>query len=161
MRGRILCVPASVMESVRNLRKLLGFIRVIMVFPRVLLADDHPNFRERIVQILEGECEIVGTAENGEQLIEAALNLDPDLIVLDISMPVVNGLEAAHHLKRSGTRAKVIFLTVHEDDAFVAAAVLAGASGYVLKSRICSDLIPAIHKVLQGNPFASPPLRMH
>lgn len=132
-----------------------------MVFPRVLLADDHPKFRERIVQILEGECEVVGTAENGEQLIEVALNLDPDLIVVDISMPVLNGLEAARHLKRSGARAKVIFLTMHQDDAFVAAAVLAGACGYVLKRRISVDLIPAIQKVLQGNAFASPPLRMN
>jgi DNA-binding NarL/FixJ family response regulator len=104
-----------------------------MGFPRVLLADDHPKMLEQVVQLLEGESEIVGAVENGKQLIEAALNLDPDLIVLDISMPVLNGIEAARHLKKSGSRAKMIFLTMHQDDALVTAAVLAGALGYVLK----------------------------
>jgi DNA-binding NarL/FixJ family response regulator len=128
--------------------------------PRVLLADDHPKMLEYVAHLLEDESEIVGTVENGEQLIEAALNLDPDLIVLDISMPVLNGIEAANRLKNFGSRAKVIFLTMHEDDAFVRAAVLAGALGYVLKRRISIDLIPAIRNVLQGHVFASPPLRM-
>jgi DNA-binding NarL/FixJ family response regulator len=132
-----------------------------MPYPRLLLADDHPQMLEYLAHLLEGEGEVIGTVENGEQLIEAALNLDPDLIVLDISMPVLNGIDAAHHLKNVGSRAKVIFLTLHEDDAFVKAAVLAGALGYVLKRRISSDLIPAIRNVLQGHGFASPPLRMH
>ena len=115
---------------------------------------------EQVVQLLEGESEIVGAVENGKQLIDAALNLDPDLIVLDISMPVLNGIEAACHLKKSGSRAKMIFLTMHQDEAFVTAAVSAGALGYVLKPRLSMDLIPAIRKVLQGRMFASPPLRM-
>jgi DNA-binding NarL/FixJ family response regulator len=132
-----------------------------MGLPRVLLADDHPKMLEQVAQLLECESEIVGTVENGEELIEAAFNLDPDLIVLDISMPVLNGIEAAHHIKNFGSRAKVIFLTMHEDDAFVTAAVSAGALGYVLKHRISIDLIPAMRKVLQGHVFASPPLRMH
>jgi DNA-binding NarL/FixJ family response regulator len=131
-----------------------------MGFPRVLLADDHPKMLEQVTQLLEGEGEIVGTAKNGEQLIDVASSLDPDLIVLDISMPVINGIDAARRLKKSGSRAKVIFLTMHEDDAFVTAAALAGALGYVLKHRISVDLIPAIRKVLQGRVFASPPLRM-
>jgi DNA-binding NarL/FixJ family response regulator len=76
-------------------------------------------------------------------------------------MPILSGIEAAHHLKDFGSRAKVIFLTMHEDDAFVKAAVLAGALGYVLKHRISSDLIPAIRNVLQGQVFASPPLRIY
>jgi CheY-like chemotaxis protein len=143
-----------------NLRKLVGFIEA-MGLPRVLLADDHPKMLEQVAQLLECESEIVGTVENGEELIEAAFNLDPDLIVLDISMPVLNGIEAAHHIKNFGSRAKVIFLTMHEDDAFVTAAVSAGALGYVLKHRISIDLIPAMRKVLQGHVFASPPLRMH
>jgi DNA-binding NarL/FixJ family response regulator len=132
-----------------------------MGLPRVLLADDHPTFLQRTAHLLEGECEVVGIARNGEQLVEAALSLDPDLIVLDISMPVLNGIEAAGHLSKSHPRAKVIFVTIHQDDAFVNAAVLAGALGYVLKSRMATDLIPAIHSVLQGNMFASPPLRMN
>jgi DNA-binding NarL/FixJ family response regulator len=131
-----------------------------MGFPRVLLADDHPKMLEQVAQLLEDEGEIVGTAKNGKQLIDVARSVDPDLIVLDISMPVLNGIEAARHLKKSGSRAKVIFVTMHEDDAFVTAAASAGALGYVLKPRISIDLIPAIRRVLQGHAFASPPLRM-
>jgi DNA-binding NarL/FixJ family response regulator len=156
----MLGLPPVETEKRCNLRKLVGFIEA-MGFPRVLLADDYPKMLEQVAQLLEGKSEIVGTVENGEQLIEAAFNLDPDLIVLDISMPVLNGIEAAHQLKNSGSRAKVIFLTMHEDDAFVTAAVLAGALGYVLKRRISIDLIPAIREVLQGHVFTSPPLRIH
>jgi CheY-like chemotaxis protein len=90
----------------------------------------------------------------------AALGLEPDLVVVDISMPVLNGFEAARRLKSFVSRTKVIFVTMHEDDAFVTEAVLAGALGYVLKSRISIDLIPAIRKVLRGHVFASPPLRV-
>lgn len=128
--------------------------------PRLLLADDHPRMLEQIVHLLQGEGEIVGAFENGEQLIGAALNLDPDLIALDISMPVMNGIEAAHRLRSLGSRAKVIFLTMHQDDAFMTAAAVAGALGYVLKHRMASDLIPAVRKVLQDHRFASPPLSM-
>ena len=133
----------------------------VMGIPRVLLADDHPKMLEQISQLLASESEIVGAVENGEQLIAAAVSLDPDVIVLDISMPVLNGIEAARHLQKSRSRAKVIILTMQEDDAFVAAAVLAGALGYVLKRRISIDLIPAIRQVLQGQVFVSPPLRIH
>jgi DNA-binding NarL/FixJ family response regulator len=128
--------------------------------PRLLLADDHPTMLEQVAQLLQGEGEIVGAVENGEQLIGAALKLDPDLIVLDISMPVMSGIEAAQRLKTLGSRAKVIFLTMHQDDAFMTAATVAGALGYVFKHRIASDLIPAVRKVLQDYPFASPPLSM-
>ncbi len=128
--------------------------------PRMLLADDHCKIREHIVQLLESEGEVVGTAQNGEEAIEAALCLDPDVIVLDISMPVLNGIETARYLNKLGSRAKVLFLTMHEDEALVTAAVRVGARGYVLKTRIFIDLIPAIRNVLQGRLFASPPLRM-
>jgi DNA-binding NarL/FixJ family response regulator len=131
-----------------------------MGFPRILLADDHPKMLEQVARSLAGESEIVGTVHSGEQLIEAARALDPDLIILDISMPGLNGIEAANQLKKSGSRAKLIFLTMHEDDVFVNAAVLAGALGYVLKIRMSVDLIAAIREVLQGRPFASPPLCM-
>lgn len=126
--------------------------------PRILLADDHHQILEKIARLLEGEFEVVAAVENGERLIEAALRLDPDLIVLDISMPIVNGIMAASCLRESASRAKVIFLTVHEDPAFVAAAVSSGALGYVLKHRVSIDLIPAIREVLQGHAFASPPV---
>jgi DNA-binding NarL/FixJ family response regulator len=126
-----------------------------MGLPRILLADDNHDMLEKIVQLLEGEFEVLAAVENGRRLVEAALNLDPDLIVMDISMPVLNGIAAACHLKESASRAKVIFLTVHEDPAFVTAAVSAGALGYVLKHRLLADLIPAIREVLQGHVFAS------
>src|ERR1700733_15223371 len=120
-----------------------------MGFPRILLADDHHEMLRTITELLESEFEIVAAVTNGEQLIEAALHMNPDLIVLDISMPIVNGIRAASHLRKSASRAKVIFLTVHEDPVFVAAAVSAGALGYVLKYRVSIDLIPAVREVLQ------------
>jgi DNA-binding NarL/FixJ family response regulator len=132
-----------------------------MGLPRILLADDHPEIIEKVIRLLDPDFEVVAAVENGEQVIEAAINLDPDLIVLDISMPVLNGIEAACHLKESASRAKMIFLTVHEDRGFVNAAVSAGAAGYVLKTRLVLDLIPAIREVLQGHEFASPPVTMH
>jgi DNA-binding NarL/FixJ family response regulator len=131
-----------------------------MGLPRILLADDHYEMREKVAQLLEGGFEIQAAVENGRQLIEAALSLDPDLIVMDISMPVLNGIAAACYLKESASRAKVIFLTVYEDPAFVVAAISAGAQGYVLKNRIFVDLIPAIRKVLRGHVFSSQPVRM-
>jgi len=129
--------------------------------PRILLADDHHEMIEKVTGLLDHEFEVVAAVKDGERLIEAAVNLDPDLIVLDISMPVVNGIEAACHLKESASRAKMVFLTVHEDPGFVTAAVSAGAAGYVLKPRVVLDLIPAIREVLQGHEFASPPVSMH
>ena len=127
--------------------------------PRILLADDRHEMLREISELLESEFEIVAALQTGG-LIEAALHLDPDLIVLDISMPIVNGITAACHLRKSASRAKVIFLTVHEDPAFVAAAVSAGALGYVLKYRVSIDLIPAVREVLQGHAFASPSVLM-
>jgi DNA-binding NarL/FixJ family response regulator len=131
-----------------------------MGLPRILLADDHHEMLEKVVYLLQGEFEILAAVGNGKRLIEAALRLDPDLIVTDISMPVLSGIEAVRSLKKSASRAKVIFLTVHEDPAFVAVALSAGAQGYVLKNRIFVDLIPAIRKVLQGHVFASQPVSM-
>jgi DNA-binding NarL/FixJ family response regulator len=131
-----------------------------MGLPRILLADDHHEMLEKVVYLLQGEFEILAAVGNGKRLIEAALRLDPDLIVTDISMPVLGGIEAIRSLKKSASRAKVIFLTVHEDPAFVAVALSVGAQGYVLKNRIFVDLIPAIRKVLQGHVFASQPVSM-
>jgi DNA-binding NarL/FixJ family response regulator len=132
-----------------------------MGLSRILLADDHPEMLEKVAQLLEDDFEVVAAVENGERLIETAINLDPDLIVLDISMPVLNGIEAACRLKESASRAKVIFLTMHEDPDFVTAAFSAGALGYVLKARLVTDLIPAIREVLQGHVFASPLASIH
>jgi DNA-binding NarL/FixJ family response regulator len=125
-----------------------------MASPRVLLADDLPEILDRVTQLLGDNCEIVGCAQNGEEAIEAARTLDPDLIVLDIAMPVLNGIQAASRLRDSGCKAKVIFLTVHEDRDYVEAAFAVGALGYVLKSRVATDLIPAVQEALEGHTFS-------
>jgi len=114
-----------------------------------------PEMRESVTQLLRHDFDIVGSAQNGEEAIEAAALLNPDLVVLDISMPILNGIQVASLLRESGCRAKVIFLTVHEDQDYVDAAFSVGASGYVFKSRVATDLIPAVEEVLQGYSFTS------
>ncbi len=126
--------------------------------PSVLLADDQEEVRQTIAHLLELEFRIVGMAENGERALELTPNLSPDVVVLDICMPVLNGIEAAEQLRESGCPAKVIFLTAHADQDFVEAAFSAGAFGYVLKSSAGGDLIPAIHQALEGKHFVSSPL---
>lgn len=123
--------------------------------PRVLLADDHEEMRDRIKRHLEVEFDVVEAVENGRTLLDAAARLKPDVCVLDISMPVVNGIEAAMKLKECGSTAKVLFLTIHEDPDFLQAALNTGAAGYVLKRRIASDLRPAIRDALAGKTFIS------
>jgi DNA-binding NarL/FixJ family response regulator len=122
---------------------------------RVLLADDHQEVIARVCGTLGEEFEIVGTVENGNQAVSAVLELDPDVLVTDISMPFLNGLEAAKQIQKVNHHTKIIFLTVHEDPDFLAAAFKAGASGYVTKPRLCLDLILAIHEVLKGRTFVS------
>jgi DNA-binding NarL/FixJ family response regulator len=122
---------------------------------RLLLADDHPGMLEQIVRLLRGEFEIAGTVGNGLDLSTAALRLDPDVVVLDITMPGLDGIEAARHLQRIGCRAKLVFLTLHEDPDYVRAAMDAGGVAYVAKARLASHLIPAIHAALAGQRFLS------
>jgi DNA-binding NarL/FixJ family response regulator len=126
-----------------------------MESPRVLLADDLPEMLEMVTQLLRDDFEIVGYAQDGEEAIKAATTLNPDLLVLDIEMPFRNGIQVASHLRDSGCRAKVIFLTVHEDRDYVEAAWSVGALAYVLKSRVAADLLPAAREVLQGHRFVS------
>ena len=102
-------------------------------------------------------CEVVGSVSDGQSLFDAAKDLKPDVIVTDISMPILSGIEASKQLNESGSAAKIIFLTVHSDMDFVRACLATGAVGYVLKSRIMSDLLLAIHEVLAGRIFVSPP----
>jgi DNA-binding NarL/FixJ family response regulator len=122
---------------------------------RILLADDHQEMRDLVVQLLEGEFEIVKAVEDGCAFLEAALKLNPDLCLLDISMPIFNGLEAAAQLKEVGSSAKIIILTIHEDLDFVRAAFNNGALGYVVKSRLGTDLYTAVNEVLAGRKFVS------
>ncbi len=125
---------------------------------RVLLADDHEAMLERVARLLETEYSVVGTATDGQQALEAARDLKPDVVVLDISMPVMNGIETAHHLKKAGIEAQIVFLTVHDDPDFAREALEAGALGYVIKPRIASDLVAAIREAYAGRLFLSPTL---
>jgi DNA-binding NarL/FixJ family response regulator len=122
--------------------------------PRVLLADDHESVLQR-VQALLHEFDVVGAVCNGREAVAEVQRLDPDVLVIDISMPVLNGLAAASQLRSMHCRTRIVFLTIHEDKDFAAAAFSAGASGYVVKSRMGSDLVPAIHAVMQGHRYIS------
>lgn len=122
---------------------------------RIILADDHADFRACAAGILEPEFELVASVGDGQALIQAADEHDPDLLLVDISMPVVDGFEAVRLLKSAGSRAKVVFVSVHQDQDFVRTAFDLGADGYVLKSRLASDLIPALREALAGRKFVS------
>lgn len=122
---------------------------------RILLADDHPRFPEMEERLLEPEFEVVGKVSNGQALFEEAMRLKPDIIVTDISMPVLNGIEAVDRLMGSGCESRFVFLTVHSDPDFVRRCLSTGAFGYVVKSRIASELVLAIREALAGNIFIS------
>lgn len=126
--------------------------------PRVLVADDHPLVVERVVSLLDPNFEIVGTVRDGGMLISEALRLRPDVIVSDITMPMLTGIEAAHAIREAGSTARFVFLTVHRQAAFVRACFAEGALGYVTKSHLQSDLVPAINEALSGHRFISPSL---
>ena len=123
---------------------------------RVLLADDHEEFRAVVVRHLEPHVEVVRTVDNGEALLQEAVRLEPDVIVLDISMPVLNGIETARKLRAMGFPGRVVFLTVQTDVAYVDVALETGALGYVLKSELASDLLPCLREALVGRSFVSP-----
>ena len=127
---------------------------------RVLLADDHEDFLAVATRLLEPEFDVVKAVNNGQALIDEATRLDPDVLVLDISMPVLNGIEAARHLKAAGCGARIVFLTVHGDPDYVRAALGTGPHGYVVKCRLASDLLPALREALAGRSFISPPVSL-
>jgi len=123
---------------------------------RILLADDHEEIRNIVVHLLERQFEILDAVADGRSFLEAASKLKPDVCLLDISMPIMNGIEAASQLKERGSTAKVIFLTINEDRDFIQAALRIGASGYVFKRRIRSDLRLAVSEALADRIFISP-----
>jgi DNA-binding NarL/FixJ family response regulator len=125
---------------------------------RVLLVDDHEDFLRKLRRELDVKFEIVGTAENGQDAIDAVRRLDPDVLVIDMAMPVLDGLQAAERLRDARCRTKIVFLTIHEQSEYVAAAFAAGASGYVSKRHVASDLVSAICEVFRGHTFISPSL---
>jgi DNA-binding NarL/FixJ family response regulator len=127
---------------------------------RILLADDHPGALAQAASRLREDYEVVGMVANGLDLLDAALRLNPDVIVLDISMPGLNGFEAAQRLKEAGSRSRLVFLTVWEDSDFAREAMAVGADAYVVKSRLASDLKLAVSEALAEHKFVSPPLTL-
>ncbi|MCZ6878812.1 MAG: response regulator transcription factor, partial [Acidobacteria bacterium] len=124
--------------------------------PRVLIADDHKLLVEAFVSLLENEVEVVGKVLDGRALLKEAPRLKPDIIVLDISMPKLNGLEAGEQLKHIMPDVKLIFLTMHEDPDLAVEAFRIGASGYLLKSSAASELFQAVQEVSRGRSYVTP-----
>lgn len=127
-----------------------------MIRPRVLVADDHPEFLKAESALLRPFFELVGTASDGLSLVSEAQRLEPDVIVVDVEMPGMSGIDAVRRLALSGCTAKIVFLTIHSEEVFVKECLEQGARGYVWKSRMKAHLIPAIHAVLDGLPYISP-----
>ena len=140
-------------SAVASERQATGVAR-----PRVLLVDDNEAMLARAKAALTTCCDVVGAVGDGQKALVAAGTLRPDVIVLDISMPGLSGLDVAFYLRQVGSTAAIVFLTVHEDEEFVVAATKAGALGYVVKSRLMCDLITAVRDASVGRPFVSPKL---
>jgi DNA-binding NarL/FixJ family response regulator len=126
------------------------------VRPRVLLADDHALLLGAFEKLLAEECDIVGQASDGRALVAAAETLKPDLIVLDISMPLLNGLEAGRQIKQKLRHVKLVFVTMNEDPDLAVEAFRIGASGYLLKTSAPSELSRAVREVMQGRSYVTP-----
>ena len=126
--------------------------------PRVLLADDHRIVAEGLKGLLEPEFELAGMVEDGRALVKAARELRPDVIVADISMPRLNGLDALAQLKQDNPKVRVVFLTMHRDAAYARRALEAGAAGFVLKHSAPAELVLALRAALQGRTFIAPDL---
>jgi DNA-binding NarL/FixJ family response regulator len=124
--------------------------------PRVLLADDHQMLLDALKSVLEPRCEVVGMVGDGRSLLEAAAKLQPDIIVVDIAMPQLNGLDAARQIKHSMPRVKLIFMTMNEDPYLVGEAFRAGASAYLVKQAAALELTNAIELVLKGRTYVTP-----
>jgi len=124
--------------------------------PRILLADDHLAVLQRVSMLLRSLFDVVGMVGSGRGMISEAMRLKPDVIVADISMPDMTGIEAARQLRARGSLAKVVFLTIHSESEFIDACMAEGAVGYVVKNHMKTDLIPAINAALTGQSFVSP-----
>ncbi|HMS82743.1 MAG TPA: response regulator transcription factor [Nitrospira sp.] len=124
--------------------------------PRILLADDHLLVAEGIQRLLEPEAEIVGVFADGRALVKALPETHPDLIIVDISLPLLNGLDAARQVKQFDPSIKILVLTMHADQVFVVEAFRLGVTGYVLKQSLSGELQHAVREVLKGNTYISP-----
>jgi DNA-binding NarL/FixJ family response regulator len=126
--------------------------------PRVLLADDNKALVKRVAEFLASSFDVVGIATDGKDLIFKARLLTPDVIVTDITMPILTGVDALHQLRTAGLADRFVFLTIHSEDEFLAACLKEGALGYVVKAHMKADLIPAIDSAMVGKLFISPSL---
>jgi DNA-binding NarL/FixJ family response regulator len=124
--------------------------------PRVLLADDHRLLREALTRLLEAQCEVVGAVSDGRAVLTEAPKLRPDIVVLDVAMPLLNGLDTARQLQNTMPEVKIIFLTMSEDSDVAAEAFRVGASGYLLKNSAASELLQAIDEVSHGRSYLTP-----
>jgi DNA-binding NarL/FixJ family response regulator len=124
--------------------------------PRVLLADDHTLLLEAFRKMLSGACDVVGAVTNGHELLSAAQTLRPDVVVLDIAMPLLNGVDAARRLKQELPEVRIVFLTMNEDPELAAAAFRAGAAAYLLKRSAAQELLTAIDEVTSGRFYITP-----
>ncbi len=125
---------------------------------RILLADDHTILRAGLKMMLNAEpdMEVIGEAQDGRQALEEALRLQPDIVLMDITMPDINGIEATRQIKKAMPEIKVLVLTMHENDEYVFQALRAGASGYMLKEAAATELVSALHVIQQGQFYLSP-----
>lgn len=125
---------------------------------RLLLADDHSITLEGMRSVISREHELVGEVSDGRALVTEALRLRPDIIVLDIGMPLLNGIEAARQIRHAWPRAKLLFVSMHANGMYVREAMSTGALGYILKSSAAEELLPAIRSVLEGHVYLTPAL---
>lgn len=124
---------------------------------RVILVDDHSMFRQGLHAVLEAQdFDIVGEGSDGREAVRLARSLDPDVAILDVSMPLLNGIDAAREIHRLAPRTQVVLLTMYKEDAYVLEALRAGIRGYVLKAQAASDLVAAIREVMRGSVYLSP-----
>ena len=127
------------------------------VRPRVLIADDHDALLQKVSDMLSREFHVVGAVHDGTQLVAAEAALEPDVLIVDISMPGMSGIEATSQIRLRGSHAAVVCLTAHAEREFVEAALQAGALGYVVKTSLVHDLVPAVRAALEGRQFISSP----
>jgi DNA-binding NarL/FixJ family response regulator len=129
--------------------------------PRVLLAEDNADTAERLRKLLRADFDVIALVKDGEALVDAAEQLSPDVIVTDIAMPGMDGIEATIMIRRHDPNARIVFVTVHAESMLIEAGLDAGALGYVLKDAAGDDLVAAIRAALDGRQYISPELRSH
>jgi DNA-binding NarL/FixJ family response regulator len=127
--------------------------------PTVLMADDHKIVLEGLRGVLDDEFDVLAPVTNGRELVDRAIELEPDVIIADVTMPLLNGIDAVRQLREKGCTAKIVFLTMHADPTYATRALQAGGSGYVLKHSASDELVTAIRAALRGQTWVSPALR--